>query len=136
VSQTSLNIQGKTLVFSAGVEAGTGLALMIDPALVTMLLLGVEVRSAGMLLGRCFGIALLGLGLACWPRRQHADSSPPAVRAMLTYNALIALYLAYLGAVGNLWGVLLWPGVVLHAAIAMLLVLTWHEGLRSKTTSN
>lgn len=135
MSDASLNTQAKVLVFASGVEAGTGLALMIDPALVTILLLGVEVSGAGTLLGRCFGIALLGLGLACWPTRQGADCGSPAVQAMLTYNALIALYLAYLGTVGHLWGALLWPGVVLHAVVALLLIWTWREKLRSKATS-
>ena len=38
---------------------------MIDPAIVVTLLLGAEVAGEGILLGRCFGIALLALGLAC-----------------------------------------------------------------------
>jgi hypothetical protein len=55
------------------------------------LLLGAGVSGAGILLGRCFGIALLGLGLACWPSRQRAESDSPAFRGMLIYNVLIAL---------------------------------------------
>jgi hypothetical protein len=45
-----------------------------------------------------------------------------AFRAMLAYNALIALYLGYLGFVANVGGVLLWPAVALHAAVALLLI--------------
>jgi len=85
----------------------------------------VEMSGAGTLLVRCFGIALLALGLACWPTRQRAETGWPAFRAMLTYNALIALYLAYLGTAGRLSGVLLWPGAALHALVALLLVWTW-----------
>ena len=92
----------KILAVAAIVEVGTGLALMIDPAIVVRLLLGAEVSGVGTLLGRCFGIALLALGLACWPSRQRAESGSPAFRAMLIYNALIALYLAYLGTAGHL----------------------------------
>ena len=114
----------KILAFAAIVEVGTGLALMIDPAIVARLLLGADVSGAGTVLGRCFGIALLALGLACWPGRQRAESGSPAGRAMLIYNVLIALYLAYLGTVGHLGGVLLWPGVALHAIVALLLVWT------------
>ena len=55
----------RTLAFAAIVEVGTGLVLMIDPAIVVTLLLGAEVDGEGILLGRCFGIALLALGLAC-----------------------------------------------------------------------
>ncbi len=115
----------KILAFASVVEVGTGLVLMIDPSIVVRLLLGTEVSDVGTLLGRCFGIALLALGLACWPSRQRAESGSAAFRAMLTYNALIALYLAFLGTVGHLGGLLLWPAVALHAVVALLLVWTW-----------
>ena len=123
VSETSHNTRRKVLAFAAVVEVGTGLVLMIDPAIVAALLLGADVSGVGTLLGRCFGIALLALGLACWPGRR-AESSLPAFRAMLTYNVLIALYLAYVGMVAHLGGLLLWPGVALHAVVALLLVWT------------
>ncbi len=135
MSQTSLNTQGKVLVFAAAVEVGTGFALMIDPAIVVALLLGAEVSGVGTLLGRCFGITLLALGLACRPDRQRTGSGLPAFRAMLTYNALIALYLAYLGTVGHMRGLLLWPGVALHAVVALLLVWTWRKEHRSKAAN-
>jgi len=41
---------------------------------------------------------------------------------MLAYNALVALYLGYLGIVGHAWGALLWPAVALHAVVAAALV--------------
>ncbi len=110
------------LTFAAIAEVGTGLVLMIDPAIVVALLLGIDISGAGTLVGRCFGIALLALGLACWPSGRVAARDAPAVWAMLIYNALIALYLAYLGTVGHLFGVLLWPAVALHALVALLLV--------------
>jgi Ca2+/Na+ antiporter len=134
VSETSLDARRRILAFAAVVEVGTGLVLIADPAIVVRLLLGTEVSGAAALLGRCFGIALLALGLACWPGRQRAESGSPAFRAMLTYNALIALYLAYLGTVGHLGGLLLWPGVVLHAIVALLLVWTWRDERRTKAT--
>ena len=134
MSETDLNAAGMILACAAVVEVGTGLVLMIDPALVVKLLLGAEVSGTEIVLGRCFGIALLTLGVACWPDRQRAASGAPAFRAMLIYNALIALYLAYLGTVAYLGGLLLWPGVVLHAAVASLLVWTWHTERRSRVT--
>jgi len=124
VSETNLNTSRRILAFGAVVEAGIGLALVIDPAIVVRLLLGVELSGVATLLGRCFGIALLSLGLACWPARQGAVSTLPAFRGILLYNVTIALYLAYLGTVGHRWGLLLWPGVALHAVVALLLVWT------------
>jgi Ca2+/Na+ antiporter len=135
MSETRLNPLGKVLAFAAVVEAGTGVVLIIDPAIVVRLLLGVEVSGVGVLLGRCFGITLLALGLACWPSLRGTQSGAPAFQAMLTYNALIALYLAYQGAGGHLGGLLLWPGVALHAVVALLLVWTWRNERRGKATN-
>jgi Ca2+/Na+ antiporter len=133
VNESSLNLQRNILAFAAVLEVGTGFALMIDPAIVVKLLIGLEVSGAGMLLGRCFGIALLALGLACWPGRQLAKNDSQAFWAMLLYNVLIALYLAYLGTAGHLDGLLLWPAVALHAVVALLLVWTRHDQRRNRS---
>lgn len=117
----------KILAFAAVVEVGTGLVLLIDPGIVVELLLAVQVSSAATLLGRCFGIALLALGLACWPGRQQVHRGSPPFWAMLTYNAMIALYLAYLGTAGHGGGLLLWPAVALHAIVALLLIWMWRR---------
>ena len=47
-------------------------------------------------------------------------------------NALIALFLAYLGTVERLGGLLLWPGVVLHAVVALLLIWSWRNERRTQ----
>lgn len=125
MSEANLSTLRKTVTFAAVVEVCTGLALMVAPAIVVALLLGVSESGEGMPLGRFLGIALFALGLACWPSRQRTDSGSPAFRAMLVYNVLIALYLAYLGTVGHLAGLLLWPAVALHAVVALVLVWTW-----------
>ena len=57
----------KILYFACVAEIGTGLVLIINPALVVTLLLGAEIAGVGIALGMCFGITLLALGLACWP---------------------------------------------------------------------
>ena len=125
VTKINLNALTRILGFAAAVEVSTGLAMMIDPAIVTQLLLGAEVSGAATLLGRCFGIALLALGLACWPGKQRTARGAPAFRAMVTYNALIALFLVYLGTKGGWWGLLLWPAIALHTLIALVLVWAW-----------
>jgi hypothetical protein len=121
----------KILAFASVVEIGTGLALVLDPRIVVSLLMGNKEPLDAMPLARVAGIALLGLGMACWPSLQSLARSSPAFRAMLVYNVLIAAYLAYLFMIGHLGGVLLWPAVVLHAAVALLLLL-W----TSRTTSS
>lgn len=124
MSETRLDTQRKILAFAAVVEVATGLTLAVDPSLVVRLLVGVEVSGVGTLLARCFGIALLALGLACWPDTERARGGGSTLRGMLVYNALIAIYLTFLGTVRHLEGWLLWPAVALHGAVALLLVAT------------
>ena len=96
-------------------EAATGVALLIVPSLVGRLLFGEELTGVAMPVARVAGIALIGLGVACWP-------GTPAV-GMLTYSTAVTLYLAYVGFAGGLTGILLWPAVVLHVILTGLL--TW-----------
>ena len=70
-----------------------------------------------MTVARVAGIALIALGLACWPGKK----ATPAALAMLTYNVLVALYFLDLGLHGEWVGVLLWPAVVLHGILTILL---------------
>jgi hypothetical protein len=105
----------KLLIVVALGEAAAGLALLTVPSLVVPLLFGQEPTGVAVALARVTGIALLALGVGCWP-------GPPMV-GLLTYNAVAAVYLAYLGLAGGLTGVLLWPAVVLHVVLAALL--TW-----------
>ena len=128
MSETSWSPVNRVLAFAASIEGLTGLALIADPAIVAGLLLGSDLSDPGKVVGRCFGIALLGLALACWPGRQGDGSDLSAWRGMLTYNPLIALYLGYLGAARNMRGALLWPAVVLHAVVAVWLFLAGRRG--------
>jgi len=98
-------------------EAAIGSALLIAPALVGQLLLGEELTGIAVPVGRVAGIALIALGIACWP-------GPPLV-GMLAYSAVVTMYLAYLGFADGLTGVLLWPAVVAHALLSILLARAW-----------
>jgi len=103
----------RILVFAAIAEAVTGLALLLVPSLVGQWLLGVELTGIAVTVARVAGIALVALAVACWP-------GPPLL-AMLSYGGAITLYLAYLGFTGGASGVLLWPAVVLHLVLTVLL---------------
>ena len=105
------------LAFAAISEALTGLALLIAPSLVGQLLLGEPLAGVAVPVARVAGIALIGLGIACWP-------GPPLI-GLLTYSAVVTLYLAYLGLAGGFGGVLLWPAVVLHLLLVALLALAF-----------
>ena len=101
------------LTFAAVGEASTGLALLIVPGLVGRLLLGEELTGIAIPVARVAGIALVALGVACWP------GTP--LLGMLTYSAAVTLYLAYLGFTGGSTGLLLWPAVGLHLILTVLL---------------
>jgi hypothetical protein len=103
----------KALIFTSVAEAATGLALLVVPSPVGQLLLGEELTGVAIPVARVAGIALIALGIACWP-------GPPLV-GMLIYSAVVTPYLAYLGFAGGLAGVLLWPAVILHAILTALL---------------
>ena len=103
----------KVLVFAAVAEIATGLGLLLVPSLVGHLLLGAELAGIAVTVARVTGIALVALGIACWP------GTP--LLGMLTYSAAVTLYLAYVGLAGGSAGVLLWPAVVLHLILTVLL---------------
>jgi hypothetical protein len=105
----------KILMFVALGEAGTGVILLAYPPIVVRVLFDAEIVGAGIIMSRLAGIALIGLGVACWPG--------PLV-GMLTYSAVVTLYLAFVGFAGGLTGILLWPAVVLHVILMALLLST------------
>jgi hypothetical protein len=133
MSEAEHNGLRKILAFTALVEGATGLALIVDPALVIALLLGAGAPGLGVTVARFLGIALLALGLACWPGGCVGHDSK-TFQGMLIYNLLAALFLAYVGTVGRLGGLLLWPCVVEHATVALLLVWTWRIERMAKTS--
>jgi len=110
----------KILTVAAVLEVATGMALLIVPSLVGRLLFGAEFTGVANPAARVTGIALLALGVGCWP-------GSTALCGMLTYGALVTLYLAYLGVIGEWVGPLLWPAVVLHGILTMLLARTWFQ---------
>jgi hypothetical protein len=115
----------RVLVLAAVSEAATGVALIIVPSLVGRLLLGAELVGVTIPVARVAGIALIALGLACWPGSEATGTPTRALRAMLCYSLLITLYFAYLGIGGEWVGSLLWPAVVVHAILTILLVRAW-----------
>jgi len=115
----------RVLVFAAVGEAATGLALLIVPSLVGLLLLGEELTGVAIPVARVAGIALIALGVACWP-------GTPLV-GMLIYSAVVTLYLAYVGVAGGLTGILLWPAVGLHVILTALLTRASPSDKETKT---
>src|SRR5512139_685930 len=114
----------KFLTLAAVAEVTTGLALLVVPVLVGRLLLGSELSGVSIPVARVAGIALIALGVTCWPGTPLAG--------MLTYSAAVTLYLAYIGIRAEWAGPLLWPAVVVHAVLTGLLARAW---LAARTTA-
>ncbi len=104
----------KALIFAAVIEVLTGLAVLLVPSQAGRLLLGEVLTGTAIPVARVAGIALVALGISCWPG--------PPVAGMVVYGGLVAVYLAYLGVAGGSTGILLWPAVALHLVLTALLV--------------
>jgi hypothetical protein len=118
-------VMKKLLIFAAVSEGLTGLILLAYPPIVIRILFDSEIAGPGVWISRFAGIALIGLGVACWP-----DCNPVgAFFAMSIYSSLATLYLAYVGVNGGT-GILLWPAVAVHAGLSLLLVRAWRKERR------
>jgi hypothetical protein len=107
----------KILMLAALAEAGTGVLLLAYPPIVVRLLFDAEIVGAGVIMSRLAGIALIGLGAACWP----GNPTMQAFWGMVTYSALAMIYLIYIGVRGEVVGLLFWPALVVHAIFVVLL---------------
>jgi hypothetical protein len=120
----------KVLALAAVAEAGTGVILLVYPPIVVRLLFGAEISGAGAIMSRLAGICLIGLGVSCWP----GNSAFRSLSGMLTYSTLAMLYLIVVGVRGEEVGLLLWPGVVVHAILIVLLGGAWLKQRKSPAT--
>ena len=122
----------KLLIVIALAETGVGLTLLVSPPLVAGLLLGVSLDvPAALIVGRIAGAALLALGGACWLARDDGPSLARrgVIAAMLLYNCAAGAVLASAGAGARLVGVLMWPAVALHAALAVWCIICLRSGV-------
>jgi hypothetical protein len=106
----------KSVLLCASIaEAATGLALLAVPSLVAQLLFGMPFGDPlAIIAARVAGTALLALSAACWWGSPYLG--------MVVYSAGITVLLTAVGLTGALTGVLLWPVIILHAAVTVLLV--------------
>lgn len=107
----------RTLLRVSAAEAATGLAALLLPGVVGWLVFGAVSDDAGQAMGRFAGAALLALGIGCWP----AEPTRGPVRGLLAYNVLAAAVLFVIGTATHNVGLLLWPAIVVHSAMAVLL---------------
>jgi hypothetical protein len=119
------------LIVTALLETATGLALLLSPPLVAAVLLDASLDApAALVVGRMAGAALLSLGGACWQARNDGPNRAlrGLVAAMLLYNCAAVAVLANAAAGVRLIGVLMWPAVGLHSALAVWCIACLRNG--------
>jgi hypothetical protein len=96
------------LTATAFVEIPTGVALLASPGVPASLLLGAPLAASA------------AIGVACWLVRHDGESRPGrgVVVSMLGYNVGVGVVLTHASLGLSVTGVLLWPAVGLHTALA------------------
>jgi len=110
------------LLMTALVEGATGLCFLILPAVLFETLLGIKhAGDDAIFVGRVTGMALLAIGTAAWMARTDTITRAQLglLSGLLVYNAGTAILLAFAGTILKMAGILLWPAVVLHTALAV-----------------
>ena len=122
------------LITTTALELPTGLALLLVPSVVTELLPGEELAApAAIAIGRVAGIALVAIGASCWLAGKGDGTSRPTdlIAGLLIYNVAITVLLGHASLALEMHGILSWPAVVGHTALAL-----WCVGcLRSRGAS-
>lgn len=115
---------------AAGLEALTGLALILAPSLLARFLFGSDLNAAGEATGRISGFVMLCLAAGCWPRAGES-ARHQALVPLIALSWLAAAFLVVTGLIGASVGLLLWPAAALHLILAVLL--TWARTSASAT---
>ena len=111
-------LQRSIVMAAAWLEIIVGAVLVAVPDLLCVLLFAMKPEGVGVSLARFAGVGLLGLGIACLP--STATGSRQGVVGLFAFNVGVAILLVWVG-VTTVHGPLLWPVVILHAAIAIAL---------------
>jgi hypothetical protein len=112
---------------AAVIEVGAGVALLGLPSFTASLLLGTPLESpAAVSLARVAGAAIVALAIVCWLARRDVQgaASQGVVVALLFYNLAVAGVLLFANFGHDLRGILLWPAVAFHIAMAAWCVVT------------
>ena len=85
-------------------------------------LFGGTPEGVGVPIARFAGIALIGLGIACLPAKATGPQQG-AVRGLFVFNLGATIFFAWVAMATAFRGFVLWPVVILHAVLTIILVL-------------
>jgi hypothetical protein len=113
------------LLSIAGVlETGVALGLLVDPSGVASILLQSTLDAPGEVISRIAGGGLLAIGIACWCARKTplAPASLGVAWALLSYNVVACVTLAWAGTAMASSGLLALSASVLHGLFGAALL--------------
>ena len=103
---------------ASAIELITGVTLLLLPAVVMQQLFSSPASDAGEQLTRLYGLALIGLGVACW----ESPCPLPSKRGLLVYNCSAAVLLITLGSQELSGGAAVWAGALIHVVLGVLMI--------------
>jgi hypothetical protein len=102
---------------AAWLEILVGSIFLIALEIPCRLLFATAPDGLAVLLGHFAGVALLSLGISCLPSKLEG-SRRRALVGLFAFNIGATIFCAWVALATTFRGVLLWPVVILHAAIA------------------
>ena len=111
--------QRYVVMAAAWLEIIVGVSFIARPDLPCVLLFAAKPEGIGIPVARFAGFGLLALGIACLP--STATASRRGVAGLFVFNVGVTILFAWLAIATTFHGLLLWPVVILHAAIAAAL---------------
>ena len=111
--------RGSLYRVATAVELITGITLLCLPGLMIQLLFQTDASGAERHLAQLYGLALVGLGVAC-----ASEPCPrSAQRGLLIYNSFAAVLLFALIAKAISGGLVVWAAACLHLALGVLMII-------------
>ena len=103
---------------ASAIELISGATLLLLTSAVMQQLFSSPATAAGEQLTRLYGLALIGLGVACW----SSPCSTPGRRGLLVYNCSAAVLLLILAAMDLSGGRGVWAGAGIHTVLGLLMI--------------
>lgn len=110
------------VMLAAWVEIIVGASFLLVPNAQSQMIFGATPEGIGETWTRFAGIALIGLGIACLP--SNLAGTRQGVRGLLVFNIEATIFFAWVAVATTFQGVILWPVVILHAVITIVLALS------------
>lgn len=111
------------VMIAAWIEIFVGVSFLLALNAQSQLIFGVTTEGSGVHFAQLAGIALISLGIACMPSN-HAGTRQIAARSLLVYNIAATIFFAWIALATTLRGVVLWPVVILHTVLSIMLALS------------